>query len=250
MNDLLNLASGGQAHPDWTNVDFFPARVRYALPVVGPVMRRAREGRGHYVTASGARVLVADLRKGVPFPDASFDVVYHSNFLEHLERPEARRFLEECRRVLRPGGLTRVVVPDLEEKARSYLAALASGDVAAHDFAIADLIDQMVRTKHGGELADLLEPGRDDHAPKPLRQRIGERLVGTPRADETGELHRWMYDRESLARELVAAGFERPAYRAHNESEIPGWDRYRLDEKPDGSPLHHACLYAEARVRS
>lgn len=152
--------------------------------------------------------------------------------------------------MLRPGGLTRVVVPDLEEKARAYLDALASGDVSAHDFAIADLIDQMVRTTTGGELADLLEPDRDDHAPKPLRQRVGERLVGTRRADETGELHKWMYDRESLSRELVAAGFERPAFRTPAESDIPDWGRYRLDQKPDGSPLHHACLYAEARVRA
>src|SRR5581483_4483365 len=192
VTELLNLASGSQAHPDYTNVDFFPARVRYRLPDVGAVARAVSEGRGTYTTASGATVRIVDLRKGVPFPDASFDVVYHSNFLEHLERPDARRFLAECRRVLRPGGITRVVVPDLEEKARAYLAALAGGDAAAQEFAVADLIDQMVRTRTGGELAALLEPDRVDTAPKPLRQRLGERAIGTQRAADTGELHRWM----------------------------------------------------------
>jgi SAM-dependent methyltransferase len=249
VSDLLNLACGSQAHPAWTNVDHFPARVRYQLPLVGAVMRAAQEGRGHYTTASGARVLIADLRKGVPFPDASFDVVYHSNFLEHLERAAGRRFLAECRRVLRAGGLIRVVVPDLEEKARAYLAALESGDVDAHEFAVADLIDQMVRTTTGGELANLLEPDREDVA-KPLRQQIGERLIGKRRAADTGELHKWMYDSESLSRALADAGFTRPMFRTHTESDIPDWSHCRLDEKPDGSPLHHACIYAEARVRA
>lgn len=247
---LLNLACGGQAHPEWTNVDWFPPRVRYHLPVVGPVLRALQLGRARYVTASGAEVLIADLRRPLPFPDASFDVVYHSNFLEHLDRPAGRRFLAECRRVLRPGGLTRVVVPDLEEKARAYLDALAGGDADAQEFAVADLIDQMVRTTHGGELAAWLTADEPPAPPLPLRQRLGTSLIGPRRAEDTGELHKWMYDRGSLARALEAAGFERPAFRSHTESEIPGWERYRLDEKPDGSPLHHACLYAEARVRA
>jgi SAM-dependent methyltransferase len=259
----LNLASGSQAHPDWTNVDYFPARVRYNVPVVGPVMRRVYEGRGHYVAPSGARVLIADLRKGVPFPDASFDVVYHSNFLEHLDRPDARRFLLECRRLLRPGGLMRAVVPDLEERSRAYLAALDAvradndGAAEAHEFAVADLIDQMVRTTTGGELGPWLNAGwperRDapsegppDHAGWSFRQRVGTRLIATRDARKTGELHRWMYDRESLARELTAAGFTPPVFRTHKESAFAGWERYRLDERPDGEPLHHACLYAEA----
>ena len=260
---LLNLASGSQAHPDWTNVDYFPARVRYYAPVVGRVMRLVQVGRSQYVTASGAHVHVADLRKGLPFPDSSFDAVYHSNFLEHLDRPTARRFLRECRRVLRPGGLTRVVVPDLEERSRAYLAALDAarggnaGSAEAHEFAIADLIDQMVRTRTGGELgpwlnsgwpeqreAPAVEPGND--RARSLRQRIGTKLIATRDPVATGELHRWMYDTESLARELVAAGFTRPVFRTHSESAIAGWDRYRLDERPDGAPLHHACLYAEA----
>lgn len=267
-SSLLNLACGGQAHPDWTNVDYFPPRVRYNVALAGPLLRALEEGRASYRAASGATVRIADLRKGIPFPDASFDVVYHSNFLEHLERPAAQRFLAECRRVLRPGGIMRVVVPDLEEKARAYLTALddvragAPGAGPLHEFAVLDLIDQMVRTRSGGELGPWLnagwperrEPPTRTPPPKPgddgrrsLRYRLGKRLIGTPAADRTGELHRWMYDAESLARELAGAGFARPAFMSYDESSIEHWDRYRLDERPDGSPLHHACIYGEAR---
>ncbi len=59
------------------------------------------------------------MRQGIPFPDRSFDVVYHSHVLEHLSKSEASKFLKECSRVLRPQGVLRVVVPDLEEIANN-----------------------------------------------------------------------------------------------------------------------------------
>jgi len=46
----------------------------------------------------------------LPFPDASFDVVYSGNVLEHTEHPTT--VLEEAIRVLRPGGTLHVEVPN------------------------------------------------------------------------------------------------------------------------------------------
>lgn len=46
----------------------------------------------------------------LPFPDASFDIVYAGNVLEHTETP--RRVLEEAVRVLRPGGILHAEVPN------------------------------------------------------------------------------------------------------------------------------------------
>lgn len=46
----------------------------------------------------------------LPFPDGSFDIVTAKHVLEHTERPLAA--LAEIRRVLRPGGVLLVVVPD------------------------------------------------------------------------------------------------------------------------------------------
>src|SRR5262249_50580996 len=45
----------------------------------------------------------------LPFDDGSFDVVVHSDTLEHVPRPV--RGLAECRRVLRPGGFCAFTVP-------------------------------------------------------------------------------------------------------------------------------------------
>lgn len=46
----------------------------------------------------------------LPFPDGSFDVVYSGNVLEHTESP--MKVLEEAVRVLRPGGILHVEVPN------------------------------------------------------------------------------------------------------------------------------------------
>jgi 2-polyprenyl-3-methyl-5-hydroxy-6-metoxy-1,4-benzoquinol methylase len=45
----------------------------------------------------------------IPFPQASFDVVYSSSTLEHI--PHLREFQRELHRVLKPGGLAVHVVP-------------------------------------------------------------------------------------------------------------------------------------------
>lgn len=46
--------------------------------------------------------VVADVTEGLPFPDASVDMVVSRSVLEHLERVEA--FVIEARRVLKDGG--------------------------------------------------------------------------------------------------------------------------------------------------
>jgi SAM-dependent methyltransferase len=45
----------------------------------------------------------------LPFPDDVFDLVVHSDTLEHVQHPV--RGLSECRRVLRPGGYCAFTVP-------------------------------------------------------------------------------------------------------------------------------------------
>lgn len=60
-----------------------------------------REGLEGAVTAK-----VHDARKPMPFPDASFDAVYsHMFFTMELSEEEMSMVLQECRRVLRPGGI-------------------------------------------------------------------------------------------------------------------------------------------------
>ncbi len=63
-----------------------------------------------------------DLRKPLPFEDASVVEIYSEHFLEHLRYPEeAETFLKESFRVLVPGGVIRLRVPDTTIFLKAYL---------------------------------------------------------------------------------------------------------------------------------
>lgn len=62
-----------------------------------------------------------DLNCGIPAHDNSLDLVYHSHMLEHLNFQEGIFFINECYRVIRPGGMMRLLVPDLELFTKAYL---------------------------------------------------------------------------------------------------------------------------------
>ena len=63
-----------------------------------------------------------NVRRGLGFDDESIAVVYASHLLEHLYREEALRFLRDVRRALVPGGVCRIVVPDVAAIVGWYLA--------------------------------------------------------------------------------------------------------------------------------
>jgi predicted SAM-dependent methyltransferase len=88
----LHLGCGGNQIEGWVNIDL----------------------------VSTAADLPWDLRHPLPFPADSVAAVFHEHLLEHLPFPAAAAFLRECYRVLRPGGVLRVAVPDFGRFARDY----------------------------------------------------------------------------------------------------------------------------------
>jgi predicted SAM-dependent methyltransferase len=63
----------------------------------------------------------------------------------------------------------------------------------------------------------------------------------------SGEVHHWLYDRASLARLLVCAGFVDPQVRTAVDSAIPGWNGFFLDMTPAGNVIKPDSLFMEAR---
>lgn len=72
--------------------------------------------------------LAWNLAKPLPFPDQSVEAVFHEHLLEHLTLEQGLRMTDECYRVLQPGGVLRVVVPDAADLVRAY----AEGKPAPH----------------------------------------------------------------------------------------------------------------------
>ncbi len=131
----LNLGCGDRFKHSWVNVDFI---------------------------SNHKNVIAHNLRNNIPFADQSFDVIYHSHILEHFPKSEAEAFIKECYRVLRPKGILRVVVPDLEQIARIYLQALEKANDSSQEWIdnyhwiLLEMYDQSVRNYSGGEMAKYL----------------------------------------------------------------------------------------------
>lgn len=236
---VLNLGCGYQTSDRCTNIDWsVPIRLKGSRVGrrIAPLVLDGERKRA-YDSIAG-EVLRHDLRTGIPFPDGSADAVYHSHLLEHLDRDSVPGFLAEVRRVLKPGGVHRVVVPDLETDARAYIASLdAATDgrrgPAEHEAAVAVLIEQMVRREAYWTAQKA-----------PRRRRIENLLLGDAR--KRGETHQWMWDRFSLPAELKAAGFHEARVLTHTESRIPDWRGYGLDETTGGAEYKPGSLYVEA----
>lgn len=255
---LVNLGCGAVWHANWLNYDLDP---------------------------QDRSIRSIDLSRSLPFTSNSVDAIYHAHVLEHLDREAGVRLLTECFRALRPGGIIRVVVPDLEDLARRYLSALETDDPLIHEWAVIELIDQLVRSRSEGAMGDFLRnrpwrehasirarvgteinaatavpPGRRRYRPSGrlfariryamaalwLNHRETELLRET-RFRASGETHRWMYDRVSLARLLETCGFIDPSSRGATESTLAGFSGYALDTTPDGRARHPDSLYMEAR---
>lgn len=62
-----------------------------------------------------------DISSKLPLPNNCFDVIYGSEVLEHIDLAEARQFLRESQRILKPGGVMRLTTPDLHEVCKIFL---------------------------------------------------------------------------------------------------------------------------------
>lgn len=89
----LNLGCGTLPLKDWVNVDLA------GLPVD----------------------LVWDLRCPLPFPSNSVDTIFHEHVMEHMAPHQGYMLMKECYRLLKPGGVLRIVMPDANKYIRSYI---------------------------------------------------------------------------------------------------------------------------------
>ena len=70
----------------------------------------------------GGADLVCDIRQGLPLEESSIDYAVSVHALPELAYPEVVPALRELRRVLKPSGVLRLVLPDLDRAIRAYLS--------------------------------------------------------------------------------------------------------------------------------
>ena len=125
----INVGSSLLVAPEWINVDGTLSsllagkprpllRIAYRLAGLGAQMSEEE----YVAILSEHRFVHHDLRYGIPFPDACADVVFSSHTLEHLSRADGEALVRDAFRVLRPGGLVHISVPDLGELIGEFTA--------------------------------------------------------------------------------------------------------------------------------
>jgi SAM-dependent methyltransferase len=195
----MNLGCGLSVAPGWINIDNSPNARLSKYPLLRRTLRKLGVlSEHHYAVNWSKSIEIHDLKKKLPFADSSIDYAYTSHFLEHLSAGDAERLIHEVFRVLKPGGVARVVVPDLATGARRYLDALRA------------------------------DPGDARAAPEFLNWlQLSRPGVRDP--------HLWMYDAPSLTAVLSRAGFTNVVVCAYREGRVP--DCEILDNRPEDS-LH------------
>jgi SAM-dependent methyltransferase len=169
--------------------------------------------------------LATNVLWGLPFPGGSVRLVFLSHLLEHLFYPnDVMPFLGEVFRVLEPGGVVRIIVPDIAQCIEAY----QNDD--AQFFA--------ERRQHWGA---------GDGRTTRLENFLAYAGAG-PDPAWLFQAHKFGYDFETLSRALERAGFTAIQRSTFNASDHP---ELRVDENSEVAGAHHGgrhySLFVEAR---
>ncbi|MEM7785583.1 MAG: methyltransferase domain-containing protein [Planctomycetota bacterium] len=245
----LNLGCGRNFHSSWVNVD------------LGPIH---------------ADVIEHDITDGIPFDNDSFDAVYHSHVLEHLNPDQGKTLIRECNRVLKPGGVLRVVVPDLERIAILYLEMLDEAwqgnrnSRINYDWMKLELLDQMVRDQSGGRMGPYMADSEIENS-RFVMERLGDEFLVCQNQNRdiktSSTQSKWALFANSFSRLKLRMAFRvvrwllgRKAEKAFREGlfrsqgEIHRWmyDRYSLKDicESAGFDEFKVCYADESRIDS
>lgn len=159
--------------------------------------------------AREAAIEWADAPERIPVADGSVDVLYSSHMLGHIDREDAKAFLREGLRALRPGGVLRLAVSDLMFYAKRYVA---DGDLEYFMYHT-----HMTRPRLRGTV-----------------KKLGWLVTGDRH-------HKWMYDAAHLCGVLREVGYREARALAAGETGIAEPGELNLRERAPES------LYVEAR---
>jgi len=128
-------------------------------------------------------VKVGDIVSGLPLPAGSCAGIYASHVLEHLALNDFYTALDNTLKLLAPGGIFRLIVPDLAYIGREYNRMLDAGDPnAGHYLVTATCLGEESRAQGVAAMV--------------------YRILNTSR-------HLWMWDEGTLRKALEERGFDR-----------------------------------------
>jgi SAM-dependent methyltransferase len=118
MKIYVQYGCGLSAPKEWKNFDSSPTLRIQKLPVIGFLLKSKLN------CVFPKNVLFGDIVRGLPVNNNSCDGIYCSHVLEHLSFNDFKIALANTYNILKPNGIFRLIVPDLEVIIKNYIEDL------------------------------------------------------------------------------------------------------------------------------
>jgi len=115
----LNLGSGPSGIGGWLNYDWGVLPILSKLPLIRKIFVIFGFIDNNY-DISWPKIRLVNILYKLPLGSESVNYIYCSHVLEHFEKYQAINILNECYRVLKKGGVMRIVLPDLKKLVAQY----------------------------------------------------------------------------------------------------------------------------------
>jgi hypothetical protein len=189
----VNVGSGPNAPSGWTSIDgSWQAWLAQRRLLAGVARLVTGRDVGHWPKG----IVCRNVRRGLGLKPGSAAVVFSSHLIEHLHRSDALALLRDAHRALKPGGVCRVITPDLGVFVAAYVGTRDASGLAG------DRLQESL----------LLHPADPPSTGT---------LLGLYRQATAFDHHKWVYDGASLCALFAAAGFQAPRVCGFLDSDVP-----------------------------
>lgn len=205
-NLCLHIGCGLVVANNWKNIDASPSLRVTRIPLVGRSLSSLLKA-----PQWPEAVQYGNIVKGLNLSAESCDLIYAAHVLEHLSFEDFQTAMRNIYAYLKPGGIFRAVVPDLEQYAKQYLQQRQDSeqrDRAAANFMVASCL---------GRLG--------------TRQTFYHRL----REAAANHCHQWMWDDSSLSAAFKQCGFNNTRQCYYGDWQDPRFAAVESEASYDGA---------------
>lgn len=191
----INLGSGPDGIDGWDNLDWGLLPLVSKFGIIQKILIKVGLLDKNYLL-SWPKIRLCDIRGKLPYTDNSIEQVYCSHVLEHLEKWQTINLLKEVKRILKKGGIMRIVLPDLKKILEVYSKNGA---------------DQFCRVLWGFD---------KDIKPNNLIKSLQRKFIRP---------HQWMYNKKSFEEVIKISGFGNFKWLDYKIGEVQSLDKLDLD---------------------
>jgi predicted SAM-dependent methyltransferase len=211
----LNLGCGSVRPNGWINTDSSLNANFQRIPIIGKSIAKIVSN----VSYESQNLIYMNLNNNWKRKDATVDVVYASHLFEHLSLKSADLFLKNAYRCLKPGGVIRIVVPDLYQIVKKYTLEY----------------DEMEHGDPTEYIMWAINMHREGQYGTPsFFKKIIHEIQGYPHQ------HKFMYDDKSLIFKMEAYGFKELKSMSYGSSNL-----IREIKDVEGSKESYLSVYIE-----